>query len=451
MTRTRLYDYLVSRRGFLNWAGRSAAFAGFLAATRSLPAVAQDAPTLRVWMGEDYVPAWNAYLPVMIEKIAAEMGVKVEVELTPDNDTGRARRNTALETDTLPDIFNAGTADAARYYDLGKLHPIVKDIVERMRDTNGGWVEGVEDFVRAKDGNPYAVPFFTRPWLFHYRMDLLDKAGYKAPPATLDELKEIAKAVQNPSEGIYGAGMPYGQADMDGHMVAMPWLYNSSWQDAEGNLTIENEANLTALKSYLWFYQEGVTPPDSLTWGGVGNNDAYLTGLAAIVNNTPSLFAAIKRDRPDIAEVTNVGPWPQAIPDGKPAATTIGFCLNIAHNTPNAELAAEFVERMLDIENIGPLLEAGGGQAMPVRNNLRELAFLTSDPIIARIANDISPYSRPLTSPGPNNAAYGELTSNNSIYFRDMLHRVLVDDMSPEESLKLFAADGATLAARYNS
>ena len=93
MKSSRLYTHLVSRRDVLNWAGRSAAFATFLSATRSLPAVAQDAPLLRIWMGEDYVPAWNAYLPVMIKKVAAELGVRVELELTPDNDTGRARRH----------------------------------------------------------------------------------------------------------------------------------------------------------------------------------------------------------------------------------------------------------------------------------------------------------------------------------------------------------------------
>lgn len=94
---SRIYEHLVPRRGFLDWTRRSAAFASFVAATRTLPAVSQNAPLLRFWMGEDYVPAWNAYLPLMIRKVGAEMGVRAEVELIPDNDTGRARRNTALD------------------------------------------------------------------------------------------------------------------------------------------------------------------------------------------------------------------------------------------------------------------------------------------------------------------------------------------------------------------
>jgi len=449
MKSTRLYDHLVSRRSMLTWAGRSAAFAAFLTATRSLPAVAANAPTLRIWMGEDYVPAWNAYLPVMIKKIAAEMGVNVQLELTPDNDTGRARRQTALESDTLPDIIHGTTADMAKYYDLGKLNPIASDIYDRMQATNGGWLDNIKPFVTASDGKVYGVPFFTRPWLVHYRQDIFDKVGIKMPPATLDELKAAAKEVNNPGDGLYGVGMPYNQADMDGHMVAFPWLYNSSWQDEHGNLTVDTPQNLEALKSYLWFFQQGLTPQDSLNWGGSGNNNAYLTGLSAIVNNTGSLFAALQRDRPDLAEVTTLGPWPKALPDGKPAATTIGFCLNIAHNTPNAELAGQFIEKMLEVENMGPLLEAGSGQAMPVRKNLTEIEYFQKDPIVGRIVREVVPFSRPLTSPGPNNAPFGDLVSNNSPYFKDMLHRVLVDNVSPEESLKQFAAAGADLVKKY--
>jgi ABC-type glycerol-3-phosphate transport system substrate-binding protein len=445
---SKLYNHLVSRRGFLEWAGRSAAFAGVLAATRALPAVAADAPTLRIWMGEDYVPAWNAYLPVMIKKIGAELGVNVEVELTPDNDTGRARRATALESDTLPDIMQSGTADAAQLYDLKKLNPITKELYDRMNAANP-WLENIQSFVTARDGTIYAIPFFTRPWLMHYRKDIFDKKGIKVPVMTLDDLKAVAKEVNDPDNGLYGVGMPYGQADMDGHMVAFPWLYNSSWQDAHGNLTINTPANLEALKSYLSFYQDGLDPQDALNWGGVGNNNAYATGLAAIVNNTGSLFASLQKDHPDVAAATVLGPWPKAIPDGKPVETTIGFCLCIPHNSPNAELAAKFVEKMLDPANMGPLLEAGSGQAMPVRKNLSEIDYFKTDPIVSRIVEQVVPYTLPFTYPGPNNGAYGELTSNNSPYFKSMLHRVLVDGMSPEDSLKQFDADGAALSKKY--
>ncbi len=446
-----LYDRLASRRDVLRWAGRSAAFAGFLAATRSLPAVAADAPVLRIWMGEDYVPAWNAYLPVMIQKIGAEMGVRVEVELTADNDVGRARRQTALESDILPDILQNTTVDAARYYSLGKFHPITAELYEKMASQGGGWLDGMKHFVTAKDGSVYGIPFFTRPWMMHYRMDLLDKAGAKDIPETLDDFMALAREINDPAGGLFGVGMPYNQADMDGHMVPFPWLFNSAWQDEQGNLTVDNPENLQALKAYLAFYEEGLTPPDSLNWGGIGNNNAYLTGISAMVNNTGSLFAALQRDRPDLAEVTKLGPWPRAMAGGDAVATTIGFCLSIVHNSANPELAAQFVEKMLDPENMGPLMEAGSGQAMPVRPALAAIDYFKTDPVVSQIVSRIVPHSRPITYPGPNNAPYADLTSNNSPFFKEMLHRVLVDKMGAEESLAVFASEGAALTKKYSN
>jgi hypothetical protein len=87
---------------------------------------------------------------------------------------------------------------------------------------------------------------------------------------------------------------------------------------------------------------------------------------------------------------------------------------------------------------------------MPVRQNLSEIEYFKTDPIVSKIVELVVPYSLPFTYPGPNNGAYGELTSNNSPYFKDMLHRVLVDGMSPEDSLKQFAADGEAVAKKYS-
>jgi ABC-type glycerol-3-phosphate transport system substrate-binding protein len=99
---------------------------------------------------------------------------------------------------------------------------------------------------------------------------------------------------------------------------------------------------------------------------------------------------------------------------------------------------------------MAPLLEAGSGQAMPCRAETTSIDYFKTDPIVSRIVKDVVPYSRPFTYPGPNNGAYGELTSNSTVYFRDMLHRVLVDNMSPEDSLKKFAAQGDELTKKYS-
>jgi multiple sugar transport system substrate-binding protein len=54
------------------------------------------------------------------------------------------------------------------------------------------------------DGKPYGMPWYTDTGLLYYRKDLLKKSGYRGPPTTWDELKQMTKKVLEDSDVKFG-------------------------------------------------------------------------------------------------------------------------------------------------------------------------------------------------------------------------------------------------------
>jgi ABC-type glycerol-3-phosphate transport system substrate-binding protein len=444
---SRFYDRLVRRRGLLRLAGQSAAVAALLEASRSLPAQSQTAPVLRVWDQRDLVPSWAELAPAIYQKIGAEIGANVQAEFLPDNESSRNQWATALARDDLPDVFRLATYDMTRFYGLGKLHPMMPELFARIATLHGPWMANAIPTVRFA-GKAAAIPFFTRPWRLFYRKDIFDKAGIKVPVATMDEFKAAVKEVNNPKGNLFGVGFPYSEADQDGHMACLPWVFGGGLQNADNEFTIATPQNEAALAWYSSFYTEGMNPPDAVGWTPVGKNVAYLTGLAAVINNTGSVLAAMRTTEPRFKDVTVYGPWPKS-PAGIVGDSLLAFANAISHNTRQPTLAAAFMERLMAPEHMTALLEALNGQGFPVQERMQTIDFFAKDPVLKQVAEEIVPVTHPSYYPGTPNAAYGEMTSISSPFLKDLLHRVVVDRRSPHDSLAEMAKAAVQVAAKY--
>jgi len=195
------------------------------------------------------------------------------------------------------------------------------------------------------DGALVGIPYFNDAPMLYYRADLLDKYGVEVP-TTWEELTVAAQTIQDGerAEGnseFYGfvwQGNTYEGLTCD----ALEWIYTASGStiiDAEGNVTVNNEANAAALElAASWV---GTISPEGVT--SYQEEDARATwqaGNAAFMRNWPYAYS-LSNDAENSAVAGLFGV--ALLPTGESelnAATQGGWQLGVSKYAENPDAAA---------------------------------------------------------------------------------------------------------------
>ena len=92
--------------------------------------------------------------------------------------------------------------------------------------------------------------------------------------------------------------------------------YEADYVTHDGKLVIDDpeirQRLVKAIDSYTAIYRKGCTPPDSVTWADIGNNEAFLAQAVVMTpNHSLSIPNALKSERPDdYYENTATIEWP---------------------------------------------------------------------------------------------------------------------------------------------
>ena len=194
-----------SRRTFLKFAGYTGVALGLAAcapavapSTGSAPAAGEAAPAaaavkLLVTMVDYFDSTKEALEKLILPGFAAiHPEITVEINYTAWNKYNE-ELTTAFAGGVTPDLMQGGAIFVPQFAYRDWILPL-DDYIAAAGEWN--W----EDFYPATrddvtmDGKVLAVPYrldVRTPW---YRQDLLEEAGYTAPPATWDEFREIALA-----------------------------------------------------------------------------------------------------------------------------------------------------------------------------------------------------------------------------------------------------------------
>ncbi len=196
------------------------------------------------------------------------------------------------------------------------------------------------------DGKLIAIPWFTDAGLLYYRSDLLEKYGYDGPPATWDDLEEMATTIQDGERaegnqdfwGYVWQGNAYEGLTCD----ALEWIASNdggSIVEPDGTISINNpEAAAIVDQAAGWV---GTISPEGVT--AFGEEDArnmWQAGNAAFMRNWPYAYSLGNAEDSVIAGLFDVSPLP-AGDSGSGAATLGGWQLAVSKYSEHPEEAAK--------------------------------------------------------------------------------------------------------------
>lgn len=368
---------LFSACGSSNTAAPSAApaeSAGASSQTQQTPA--GDAKKLVFWDKSEYVADYNTMMKAKVEQFGKEQNVEIDYVVIPPNDL-KQKLMASIEAGNPPDMIVGDDMLCAQFYAMDQL-ATVEDVLAGMELTDSAAI------LSQLKGEQVLVPLsFLAPGMY-WRKDKWDEKGL-SQPTSWEELREQARQVNDPKNGFYALGLPMGASgggDAESFMRSLILSFGGVPVDETGKVSINSPETLEALKFAASLYQEGLCPPDAITWDDGGNNAAFLAGTVGIVFNSGSIWSALGKENPELQAKTQVISYP-AGPSGKAFTPGGANTFAIFKTGKNAQTAKDFVKYFFtDIENYDKMVQAMGGMWQPVLKGLDASDFW-KDPLNA--------------------------------------------------------------------
>lgn len=274
-------------------------------------------------------------LITLAPQFEALTGVKLRFEKVPP---GQIRQKAVLDLSSKTATFATHSADPM-YYPLYAANKWVEPLDKYLNDaalTDRAWFN-YDDILKAwrdadsYEGKPYGIPFDGEMTVQVYRKDLYAAKGLK-PAETYDELLANAKALNDPTNRMYGLALR-GFAGAGQNMYIYPSIlrgFGGSWMQG-GSLVVNSPQAVAALQWYVDALTQ-YAPPAVRNWNWPDIADAFSQGTVACYLDAHSSAAVINNpEKSKVVGKIGYARWPKG-PSGK-RVTSIwnwGFPINAA-------------------------------------------------------------------------------------------------------------------------
>jgi multiple sugar transport system substrate-binding protein len=286
------------------------------------------------------------------------------------------------------------------------------------------------------------VPWYTDAGLLYYRQDLLEKAGYSGPPATWDELQEMAEKVKQ-DEGIPN-GFVFQGAEYEGGVCnGLEYIRTHGGDvldpDDPSKVIIDSPGSTAGLATWRSMLESGVAPQAVLQYKEDESSAPFLNDEAVFIRNWPYFYALLGTpDYPKVKpEQVGITPIPVAEEGGQSYSTLGGWNFLINAASDKQDQAWEVIRFMTAPEQL--ITNAKLGSKLPTRQSLYDEPEVTDNVPVARLGKEAIIQN---STPRPVSPFYSDISLELAAGFNS----TLAGDTSPEDAVKTLQAEIQSIA-----
>jgi multiple sugar transport system substrate-binding protein len=268
----------------------------------------------------------------LIAPFSEDTGITVDVEAIPWESVND-RLTTAVASGDGPDVTQVGLSLLPTFIEAEALMDVGAMVAGHANLADENFPSGVSAAALNPDGTVYSFPWVSDTRVLFYRSDILGEAGYDAPPATWDELLEVATTLTGRGDDLFGYYIPQWDAPLP---IAYTWQAGGDVVNDAGEIDLQTPEFERAVDHYLAFYDAGVVPTNSDFDQALG----FITGTTPMLVSGPYLAGAINDQAPELA-----GSWGVAAVPSDVTGTSLfaGSNVGVWSNTEHPEAALELI------------------------------------------------------------------------------------------------------------
>jgi multiple sugar transport system substrate-binding protein len=392
-----------------------------------LPSLSQPPVVLKLLTTAPDAPSWNNSIAKVFE--AQNPGIKIEVIEGPN------------ATNLVENLYTTAFLLGDSPYDL-----VMMDVVWTPKFAAAGWLKDLTQDFPAKElsvfspadvrggkfqDKLYRIPTRSDAGVLYYRKDLLQKYGF-APPKTLEEMTQIAKALQAKKAVRWGylwQGQQYeGAAAM---FVEILQGFGGFWVNpANLEVGLDRPEAIQAVKFLKGTIDQGISPPGVTTYIEEDTRRLFQAGDVAFLRSWPYVWPLANEGQSPVKGKLGIMPMIGAA--GKQGGSCLGgWGLGIAQTSRYPKEALKVLRFLSNLEAQKQFILEGGyvPSVRSLFSNPEVLAKYPHYPQILQVV-DKAVLRPPI-------AQYAQVSDILQRY----LSAALTNQQTPEEAMKQAAAE----------